>query len=60
MMRYEIYKLYQGKLHPTGIWSRGRHLSEVEYGLNRQIKGINLPCTILVTPYKPDPNGEIS
>ena len=60
MMRFEIYQLILGQLYPTGFWARGRKIDHVENVLYKQIKKSSIPCLILVTPYKPDPNGEIS
>jgi len=59
MMRYEIYQLMLGSLVPTGIWARGYKMSGVEHALNKYIKKSSYPCIIVITPYKPDPNGEI-
>jgi len=57
MNRYELYVLdEEGKLHPTGIWTRGHKMEHVEDHFKKPLRKIGKPCAILVTTLIPGVN----
>ena len=57
MNRYELYVIdEEGKLHPTGIWTRDHSMGGAEGEFRKAIREIEKPCAILVSILIPGVN----
>ena len=56
MNKYELYIFDNGRLHPTGIWTRGHRIGQIDDRFRKDIKKIGKPCAILVSTLIPGVN----
>lgn len=48
---YEIYKIKQGMLYPTGITARGYKIGHVEKEFEKAMRELACPCVITIKPF---------